>query len=439
MSHHCGIGRPTGLKRLSCLIAVGVALAGCAAYPVTAPFSAALQRPRGPIRAGEVLVVWQAPPDQASLQGALASVGGAVIDEVGPRTLLRVPDGAELAACRTLRDRPGIAHAEPNRVVRSQHVGAIRPRARHLMRTPNDRALSPEARIAGMAVAWGLTAIRASEAWDVTMGDPEVKIAIIDTGVDMAHPDLAANIDPAGARNFVEPNQPPDDDFGHGTHVAGIAAAVGDNSAGAAGVAYRAKIMPIRVLGVDGTGDTWDTIAAIEFATQRGAAVINMSLGSSDGSEAEAEAIRRATEAGTVVVAAAGNEAGDGNYLEYPASYPGVISVAAVGPDHKRAAFSNYNSWVTIAAPGVDIFSTVPTRMSPVEPYAYLSGTSMAAPFVAGAAALLASQYPSWTPAQITERLKRMSRELTPPGDTIIGFDVYFGAGLLDAGKALGR
>ena len=427
------------MKRLSMGVMAAVALSGCAAYPIGAAVSAVLERPRGPIRAGEVLVTWEAPPDAAARDAAAASVAGAVLEEAGARMRLKVAAGAELDACRALRARPGIRFAEPNRVVRSQQVGAIRLPDRALLRTPNDQAFVPPPTGGNNMASWGLRAIRAEEAWDVTAGDPQVKIAIIDTGVDMTHPDLAANIDKAGARNLVEEGQPPDDDFGHGTHVAGIAAAVGDNGQGGAGVAYRARIMPIRVLGVDGTGDTWSTIAAIEHATQRGAAVINLSLGSADASEAEAEAILRATEAGTVVVAAAGNEATDGNYLEYPASYPGVISVAAVGEDKKRATFSNFNSWVTIAAPGVDVFSTIPARMSPQQPYGYLSGTSMAAPFVAGAAALLAAQNPSWSVAQITDRLKRSVEDLTPAGDQIAGYDVFFGAGLLNAGKALGR
>lgn len=424
------------MRRPTALLALALALTGCAAYPVTTLATTPLERPRGPIRGGQVLVVWEAPPDAAMRDAAAASVAGAVLEDAGARTLLRVPDGTELEACRALRARAGVRHAEPNRVVRSRQVGAIRPAARRLLRTPNDQVFEPSFTVD----TWGLKEIRAEAAWDVTAGDPQVTIAIIDTGVDLAHPDLQPNIDTRGMRNFVEPGQPPDDDFGHGTHVAGIAAAVGDNAQGSAGVAYRARIMPLRVLGVDGTGDTWKTIAAIEHATARGAAVINLSLGSSDSSEAEAEAILRANEAGTVVVAAAGNEAIDGNYLEFPASYPGVISVAAVGPDLKRAPFSNYNSWVTLAAPGVDVFSTIPSRMSKYDPpYGYLSGTSMAAPFVAGAAALIATQNPSWTPAQITERLKRMAKDLTPTGDALAGYDVYFGAGLLDVGKALGR
>jgi serine protease len=101
--------------------------------------------------------------------------------------------------------------------------------------------------------------------------------------------------------------------------------------------------------------------------------------------------------------------------------------------------FSNFNSWVTLAAPGVDVFSTIPTRLSPGVPYGYLSGTSMSAPMVAGAAALLLTQNPGWTPAQVTERLRRTARDLTPTGDQVPGFDVYFGSGLLDIGRGLGR
>jgi subtilisin family serine protease len=266
-----------------------------------------------------------------------------------------------------------------------------------------------------------------------------VTVAIIDTGVDTLHPDLQANMNLSASKNFVEPGQKPDDDFGHGTHVAGIVAAVGDNTLGASGVAFGCKIAAIRVLGVDGTGTTWSTVQAIDWAVEKGCKVLNMSLGSPDASPLEAEAIARATAAGSLVVAAAGNEAADGNYLEYPACYPGVLSVAAVDRDEKRATFSNYNSWVGVAAPGVDIFSTIPTKMSPTSPYGFLSGTSMASPMAAGAAALLYSQNPRLTPAQVVDRLKRSAKDLTPPGDTLAGYDVFFGAGLIQADKALGR
>ncbi|MEB3329060.1 MAG: S8 family serine peptidase [Candidatus Sericytochromatia bacterium] len=423
--------------RLAALLAL-LALAGCGGFAGVAPTGWALTPPRGPLRPGEVIVHWEEPPGEAAAVALAAAVGGTLLARRGTLELVRVAAGSEWATCQALRGRPGLRGAEPNRLVRSQHQGALRP-ARGLLARPNDEALVASSPQAGVAATWGLAAIRAEAAWEVTAGDPGIVVAVIDTGIDMSHPDLAANVDRAGARNLVEAGQPPDDDFGHGTHVAGIVAAVGDNGQGGCGVAWRGRVLPIRVLGVDGTGSTWNTVAALDYAVSRGAAVANLSLGSPDYSPLEAEAVQRAVAAGTVVVAAAGNEAGDGNYLEYPASYPGVISVGAVGPDLRRTVFSNFNSWVTLAAPGVDVFSTIPTRLSPGVPYGYLSGTSMAAPMVAGAAALLLTQNPGWTPAQVTERLKRTARDLTPAGDPVPGFDVFHGAGLLDVGRGLGR
>ncbi|MEB3198247.1 MAG: S8 family serine peptidase [Candidatus Sericytochromatia bacterium] len=391
-------------------------------------------------RRGEIVVTWTEAPASEQVRLHAERLGGQVLAVEGQRALLRVPAGQELRACVELRAAdPSVRHAEPNRVVRSQHVGTLRPLARRLQALPNDEAFGRGSPVPGQAVTWGLSAIRAEAAWEVSTGDPGILVAVIDTGVDMAHPDLATNLDRSGARNFVEAGRPPDDDFGHGTHVAGIIAAVGNNSQGAAGVAFRTKVLPLRVLGVDGSGSTWNTVAALDYAVARKASVINLSLGSSERSDVEEEAIQRAIQAGAVVVAAAGNEATDGNYLEYPASYPGVVSVAAIGPDLKRAPFSNFNSWVTLSAPGVDVFSTIPTQFSPGVPYGYMSGTSMAAPMVAGAAALLFAVYPRWTPAQVVERLRRSARELTPQGDPVAGFDVFFGAGLLDVGKALGK
>lgn len=432
---------------------LALVLTGCQNFAGLEPSHGAhLIPPRGPVRAGEIMLAWREAPDESTVVSAAQAVQATVLARHHDRALIKLRHGDVNAACRALRQLPGVRVAEPNRIVRSAQKGPLRPvvalnRAtpdprrsrRGLQAIPNDEAFQRQSPVNGVAATWGLQAIRAEAAWDVTSGDPRIIVAVIDTGIDMTHPDLAANIDARGARNFVEPGQPPDDDFGHGTHVAGIVAAVGDNAQGACGVAYRARILPIRVLGVDGTGTTWNTVTAIDYALEQQASVINLSLGSPDYSALEAEAVSRARAAGALVVAAAGNEAGDGNYLEYPASYEGVVSVAAVGPDLKRALFSNYNSWVTLAAPGVDIFSTIPERFSPGIPYGYLSGTSMAAPMVAGAAALLFSQYPRWTPAQVQERLRRTVRDIATPSDPVPGFDVFHGAGLIDVGRALGR
>lgn len=424
-------------RRLTCLTAAVLATSGCAALPV---LGTALEAPRGAIAPGEVLVGFAAAPDDATRAAVLGAVGATLLDDAGARLRLKVAEGQEVAACRTLRGLAGVTSAEPNRIVRTHNWGPIRPAGRRtLMRTVNDPVLTLKP-LGGQAPAWtwGLTSIRAAEAWDVSTGS-NVTVAVIDTGVDLDHPDLKGNISTSASKNFVEPGQSPTDDFGHGTHVAGIIAAVADNGQGAAGVAFGAKIAAVRVLGVDGTGTTWSTVAAIDWAVAKGCKVLNMSLGSPDSSPLEAEAIAKATAAGSLVVAAAGNEAADGNYLEYPACYPGVLSVAAIDANEKRASFSNFNSFVGVAAPGVDIFSTIPTKMSPASPYGFLSGTSMAAPMAAGVAALIYAQSPRLTPAQVIDRMKKSARDLTPPGDTVQGYDVYFGAGLVDAGKAMGR
>lgn len=432
----------TRIASLRAALAIALlTLAGCQA-PLAVPLTE--ERPRGPHRAGEVMVRWTATFDPARATELHTRLGTRVLaGETSSLQLIAVPEGQELAFCRKYREAGPDIQAEPNYLKRSQHVpGSFRP-ARRVLMTPEDPSFAPDNTL---PTSWGLREVKAEAAWDVTAGSEDIVVAVIDTGVDMAHPDLAANLDTANAINLVEPGRPVDDDFGHGTHVAGIIAAIGNNRQGSVGIAWRTKIMPIRVLGVDGTGDVYDTVLAIEHAVEKGASVINMSLGSPDHSDIEADAIQDAINAGVVLVAAAGNEAASGNYLEYPACYPGVISVAAVGPDRKRAAFSNFNSHVTIAAPGVDIFSTIPSRVNSKEtrdaanyigPYGFLSGTSMAAPFVAGAAALVLSQHPEWTSQQVTSRLTSRAGDLTIGPDDPPGFDVYFGHGLLNAARAV--
>jgi subtilisin family serine protease len=386
-------------------------------------------KPLGAYKPGELVVRWAANADQA---GVLARLGLTHLDGDGGTQRLGVPQGQELELAARLRREPGVEVAEPNFVKRTQHVaGSFR-----LQYVPPDPAWpSMDKPVKGQAALWGLKVIHADTAWDVTQG-AGVKVATIDTGCDMSHLGLQGNLDTAGALNLVERNQPVDDDFGHGTHVAGIIAATSD-AAGMLGVAFKAQVMPIRVLGVDGTGSSFDTVSAIEYAVAHKARVINMSLGSPDHSDVEADAIQAAVDAGVVVVAASGNEAVDGNYLEYPACYPGVVSVGAIGPDMKRAAFSNYNSFVTVCAPGVDILSTIPTRMSPHDPYGYLSGTSMATPMVSGVAALILAAHPGWTGAKVVQQLRATAQDLKPTADDPGGYDTFFGYGLVDAAAAV--
>lgn len=414
------------------------AASGCVALPGLPP---SLQRPQGAFQSGQVMVAWTAETPLADREAVKSRLGLVDLPGRGDRfELLSVPDGAELDTCRRLRGERGVAVAEPNYVVRSRHVaGSLKVAgSRRLQYVPKDQAWGLNLQNKGLnqEMLWGLKAIKADQAWDTTQGDSGITVAVIDTGVDMTHPDLAGNLDTANALNVLEAGRPVDDDFGHGTHVAGIIAAVGDNRQGALGVAFKTRVMPIRVLGVDGSGTLADLVYAIDHAVAKGAHVINMSLGSPDRSELEGEAIKDALAKGVVVVAAAGNEATTGNYAEYPASYPGVLSVGAVGPDLKRAPFSNFNSSVTVVAPGVDIFSTLPVRFGKDNPYGYLSGTSMAAPMVAGAAALVLAAHPTWTPEQVASRLRKTAQNLAV-NDEVLDYSPFFGDGLIDAAAAV--
>lgn len=420
-------------------LAVAGALAATAACSNLPGAPAPLFKPQGEFRPGEVVVDW-APMASADQKSALeTSLGAAELPTNGRYTRLSVPDGTELAACRTLQADPAVAVAEPNFIKRTQHVpGSLRLAGRHVQFVPNDSAYNVALNDPSIKqdVMWGVKAIHADQAWDTTQGDSRIKVAVIDTGVDMTHPDLIDNLDTQNSANFLESGRAVIDDFGHGTHVAGIVAAVGNNAQGIVGVAFKTKVMAIRVLGVDGSGSMLDVIDAINYAVAKGCKVINMSLGSPDRSELESRAIQDAVAKGVVVVAAAGNEATTGNYTEYPASYPGVVSVGAVGPDLKRAPFSNFNSEITLVAPGVDIYSTLPTRFGKDNPYGYLSGTSMAAPMVAGVAALVLAVHPTWTPDQVVTRLKKSCQNLAV-GDDTPDYSPFFGDGLIDASQAV--
>jgi thermitase len=178
---------------------------------------------------------------------------------------------------------------------------------------------------------WAHTLIKSPQAWEITTGDPAVKIAILDTGIDLNHPDLRDKI--VAGWDFVQSDSMPQDANGHGTHVAGIAAAMTDNGLGIAGLDWQARLMPVRVLGDDGSGDLSHIAAGIRWAYQQGARVINLSLGSKFDSTTLRNAVNEATNAGSLVVAAMGNSRDRGNLTMYPAALPNVLAVSATGPN----------------------------------------------------------------------------------------------------------
>jgi len=269
---------------------------------------------------------------------------------------------------------------------------------------------------------WGLQKIEADWAWNITVGDPSVLVAVVDTGIDYYHPDLAANYVPLGY-DWVNMDSDPWDDHGHGTHCAGIIAAVSNNSVGIAGLA-QVRVMAEKVLDSSG-GGTWDSMTnGIINATDSGADIISMSLGGYGDSELVHEAVKYAYDAGVLVIAAAGND--NTNMKLYPAGYDEVIAVAATDQYDNKAGFSNWGDWIELAAPGVDIYSTVPWG------YESWSGTSMATPHVSGVAALVWSRYPSKTRDWVRLWLRYAADDLGDPG-----FDAYYGYGRVNARKAV--
>lgn len=284
------------------------------------------------------------------------------------------------------------------------------------------------------SLQWAPQKIQADWAWNTTTGNSSILVAVVDTGIDYTHPDLSANYVPLGF-DWVNNDTDVMDDCGHGTHCAGIIAASINNSIGIAGLA-QVRIMAEKVLDYSGFGyDDW-VANGIIHAVNEGAKIISLSLGGYGDSELLHDAVRYAYSAGVLLVAAAGND--NTNMESYPAAYNEVIAVAATDQNDVKADFSNYGDWIELAAPGVGIYSTMPTyqvylnSMGYSMNYDYLSGTSMACPQVAGVAALVWSLYPNKSRDWIRQWLRYTADDLGDPG-----FDVYYGYGRVDARNAV--
>ncbi len=308
---------------------------------------------------------------------------------------------------------------------------------------------------------WGIKKIGAPPAWDTTAGTGVI-IAVVDTGIDYNHLDIASNIwtnaneiagngvdddgngyaDDVRGWDFVGPDyrnptqgNDPIDHNGHGTHVAGTIAAVGNNGIGVIGVAWQSKVMIVKGLDDSGTGLESTLANSIFYAAHNGADVISNSWAGQGTSQTIADAVDYAYNLGAVVVAAAGNNADDArNY--FPANLPEVITVAATAPDDSIAAFSNFGSKIDVAAPGVDILSLRAAGTSLGSPinndYTRADGTSMAAPHVSGAAALLLSEHPEYSNEDVRQAVRTSATDLGTPG-----YDLSYGYGRMNASAAL--
>jgi subtilisin family serine protease len=377
---------------------------------------------------GQIIVKYAAGADSAERADARADAD-VVRDEALPlpRTELVTPEGGTSVreAVADLERSPDVAYAEPDRVRSAA------------MADPTDPMFSQE---------WGLPAIAAQTAWDASTGQG-VTVGVIDSGIDAGHADLQGQVDPGW--NFVGPDMADTADAnGHGTHVAGTIAAATNNGLGVAGVAFGARLMPLRVLDADGNGTVSDLITAYGYAESHHVPIVNASLGGTGFVQTEYDAIKAATD--VLFVVAAGNGGSDGigdsdddpATAEYPCAYdlPNILCVAATRRDDTLASFSNYGATsVDLAAPGVGVQSTFPVALdvndlngTDGDGYRSMSGTSMATPHVAGAAALVLSKEPNLIPWQLAQALVS-SVDKVPALDGMVA-----SGGRLNAAAALG-
>ncbi len=295
----------------------------------------------------------------------------------------------------------------------SNHIQLVLANERLL---PNDQYLSEQLY---------LDKIKAYEAWQIAHENTGIKIAILDTGIDLTHPDLQGNL--LTGKNILDPTKPPQDDNGHGTNVAGILAAVGNNQQGISGILWHAKIIPVKVLDQNGNGNANIVAEGIYYALDQEAKIILLSLGDPIYSPVLDAAVKKAEEKGVLIVAATGNEERE---INYPAALPTVLAVGAVDSLGNYPSYANYGQELDVVAPVTGIYTT---KMG--GGYSTNIGTSMAAPQVAGLAALIMSKYPDYTPAQVRNLIRYSTNQSV--ANKGLSFNQYLGYGLINLERAL--
>lgn len=311
---------------------------------------------------------------------------------------VQVPTAKAVAVAAQLRQQPGV-----------KSVDISTPR-QYFDTTPNDSwyGTYQAAYLGSYNSSTGVGGVEANKAWDVETGTGAT-VAILDSGFDLANPDLSGKFADTYNAYYGAEGFDVSDTVGHGTIVAGVAAAVTNNGSGVSGAGYNTHILGVKIADPNGDINTDTEIAGLNWAVENGAKVISLSFGSSQQDSTERAAVEAAVSSGALVIASAGNEGDIGNPIEYPAGYPGVIAVGATDAKGHRASFSEYGSWVTVAAPGTGIASTA-SPGSEITPGAsnYVNGeagTSFSAPIVAAEAALLWNHAPSLTAAQVKAAL----------------------------------
>jgi len=363
---------------------------------------------------GRKIVVFQTGLNDAAKDEIVRYAGGVKLknlDLIGAKAVY-LPPKAEAALAR----QAGVLRIDDDVVVEALIRGGI--------------AAKPTPTQPSEVLPWGVDRIDAEKVWGITTGDP-IKVAIVDTGIDVKHPDLVGNL--KGGVSTVAYTRKYNDDNGHGTHVAGIAAAI-DNTIGVIGVGPKIDLYAVKVLDGRGSGYLSDVIEGLDWAVANGMQVVNMSLGTGSNIQSFHDAVIAAKNAGVVVIAAAGNSGGS---VIYPAAYSEAIAVSATDQNNVIASWSSRGPEIDLAAPGVSIYSTYKRTG-----YATLSGTSMAAPHVAGSAALVLNTpvggyydvnlNRKWDPDEVQKKLQDRAVDL---GNA--GFDNLYGWGLVNAYNAV--
>jgi subtilisin family serine protease len=368
---------------------------------VSSPQSSAAQN--SPHVPGELLIAPKAGVSESDLENQYKAHGGQKIKTFSQIKVhhIKVPDQALEAIEAALRKNPNVEYVEKN----FTGFGGM---------VPNDP---------GYASQWYLPMISAPQGWDISTGSANVSIAVLDSGVDPNHPDLSSKLVPG--YNYVNNNSDTHDVHGHGTAVAGIAAASTNSGIGIAGVAWQNKIMPLVVFDSTGYGTYAQWISGITYAADHGAKVINMSIGGSSYSSSLQSAVNYAWNKGAVLVACAMNTGSNTPY--YPAALNNVLAVSATNYYDNFASFSNYGNWIAVSAPGDGIYTTTNGGG-----YGSGVGTSFSTPQVAGLAALLMSLTPGLSNSQVVSLIKQNADDLGSAG-----YDPYFGYGRINVYRTL--
>lgn len=362
----------------------------------------------------QVVVKFKKEPAESDLARIRKEIGSGPFQKLG-YTYVFESEKMEAKQLMSYFKQWNIEYAEPHFLYLTNQTAAPETPDTGAVFTPNDSLYR--------RYQWNLPQIDTEAGWNITKGSQDVIVAVVDTGVDINHPDLSNQL--VSGYNVVNPGSQPMDDVGHGTHVAGVVGALVNNNLGVAGMSWYNRIMPVKVLDKSGAGSTYAVAQGIIWATDHGAKVINMSLGNYADAQFLHDAIKYAFDRDVVLIAASGND--NTERPGYPAAYPEVFAVAAVDSQKSKASFSNFGDYIDVAAPGVSIASTYPQSQ-----YAALSGTSMASPHVTALAALIRSANPNLKNTEVMQLMRDTAMDLGTSGK-----DKYFGYGLIDVVAAL--